>query len=187
MVNVKKQDIDKYNCLLCNKCISKDHYFSNKHINNFGNNISVRSKDSIKKKFIDLIFDFHIIDKNVLYTDLYFKDYLKKMIVKNCGEDKNYKIIFHKFNQALIKNDSLEYWVEKYILQNISDIDDIESLKLKNNTNNLEAINIGVESDVPNYNSEDNLEQLNILAIDKNYDSSIRAIQHSRLIVKISE
>ena len=99
------------------------------------------------------------------------------MIVKNCGEDKNYKIILHKFNQALIKNESLEYWIEKYILQNISDIDDIESLKLKNNTNNLEAINIGVVSDIPNYNSEDNLEQLDILSIDKNYDSSIRAIQ----------
>ena len=35
MVNVKKSDVDKYNCLLCNKYISKDHYFSKEHINNF--------------------------------------------------------------------------------------------------------------------------------------------------------
>ena len=75
MINVKKSDVDKYNCLLCNKYISKDHYFSKEHIDVFKNNISIKTKDSIKKKFVDLIFDFHIIDKNVFYKDLYFKDY----------------------------------------------------------------------------------------------------------------
>ena len=49
MVNVKKLDVDKYNCLICNKCIPKDHYFSKEHINNFENNISIKTKDSIKK------------------------------------------------------------------------------------------------------------------------------------------
>ena len=78
MINVKKSDVDKYNCLLCNKYIPKDHYFSGEHVNNFENNISIKIKDSTKKKFVDLIFDFHIIDKNVVYKDLYFKDYLKK-------------------------------------------------------------------------------------------------------------
>ena len=130
MINVKKLDVDKYNCLLCNKYIPKDHYFSKEHINNFENNISVKTKDSIKKKFVDLIFDFHIIDKNVFYKDLYFKDYLKKLIVKNCDSDKNYKITLYKFNQALIKNNDLKYWVEKYILQNINDIDNIDKLKI---------------------------------------------------------
>ena len=78
MINIKKLDVDKCNCLLCNKYISKDHYFSKEHITKFENNISIKTKDSIKKKFVDLIFDFHIIDKNVLYKDLYFKDYFKK-------------------------------------------------------------------------------------------------------------
>ena len=64
MINVKKLDVDEYICLLCNKYISKDHYFSKEHINNFENNISIKARDSIKK-FVDLIFDFHIIDKNV--------------------------------------------------------------------------------------------------------------------------
>ena len=50
MINVKKSDVDKYNCLLCDKYISKDHYFSKEHINNFENNISIKTKDSIKKK-----------------------------------------------------------------------------------------------------------------------------------------
>ena len=143
MTNVKKPDIDKYNCLLCNKYIPKDHYFSKEHINNFENNISIKFKDSIKKKFVDLIFDFHIIDKNVFYKDLYFKDYLKKLIIKNCDNDKNYKITLYKFNQALVKYNDIKYWVEKYILQNINDIDNIDKLKIKNNRNDLDLINIG--------------------------------------------
>ena len=92
MINVKKLDVDKYNSLVCNKYISKNHYFSKEHINNFENNITIKTKDSIKKKFIDLTFDFHIVNKNVFYKDLYFKDHLKKLIIKNCDNDKNYKI-----------------------------------------------------------------------------------------------
>ena len=76
MINVKKSDVDKYNFLLCKKYIPKDHYFSKEHVNNFENNISIKIKDSTKKKFIDLILFFHIIDKNVFYKYLYFKDYL---------------------------------------------------------------------------------------------------------------
>ena len=186
MINVKKSDVDKYNCLLCNKYIPKDHYFSKEHINNFENNISIKIKDSIKKKFVDLIFDFHIIDKNVFYKDLYFKDYLKKIIVKNCDNDKNYKITSYKFNQALVKHNDMKYWVEKYILQNINDIDNIDKLKIKNNRNDLDLINIG-NSEIPNHNAEDNLEELNILSMHEDYDSSIMTIQNSRLIVKISE
>ena len=186
MINVKKVDVDKYNCLLCDKYIPKEHYFSKEHINNFENIISIKTKDSIKKKFIDLIFDFHIIDKNVFYKDLYFKDYLKKIIIKNCDNDKNYKITLYKFNQALMKHNDIKYWVEKYILQNINDIDDIDKSKIKNNRNDLDLINIQ-NSEIPNHNAEDNLEELNILSMHEDYDSSIMTIQNSRLIVKISE
>ena len=186
MINVKKIDVDKYNCLLCNKYIPKDNYFPKEHINNFQNNISIKIKDSIKKKFVDIIIDFHIIDKNVFYKDLYFKDYFKKMIVKNCDNDKNYKITLYKFNQALLKHNDIKYWVEKYISQNISDIDNIDRLKIKNNRNDLDLINIG-NFEIPNHNPEDNLEELNILSMHEDYDSSIMIIQNSRLIVKISE
>ena len=186
MTNVKKPDVDKYNCLLCNKYIPKEHYFSKEHINNFENNISIKTKDSIKKKFVDIIIDFHIIDKNVFYKDLYFKDYLKKLIVKNCDNDKNYKITLHRFNQALVKHNGIKYWIEKYILQNINDIDNIDKLKIKNNRNDLDLINIG-NSEIADHNAEDNLEELNILSMHEDYDSSIMTIQNSRLIVKISE
>ena len=108
------------------------------------------------------------------------------MIVKNCDNDKNYKITLYKFNQALVKHNGTKYWVEKYILQNINDIDNIDKLKIKNNRNDLDLINIG-NSEIPNHNAEDNLEELNILSMHEDYDSSIITIQNSRLIVKISE
>ena len=50
----------------------------------------------------------------------------------------------------------------------------------------MDLINIG-NSEIPNHNSEDNLEELNILSMHEDYDSSIMTIQNSRLIVKISE
>ena len=54
------------------------------------------------------------------------------MIVKNCDNDENYKITLYKFIQALVKNNDIKYLVEKYVLQNISDIDNIDKLKIKN-------------------------------------------------------
>ena len=108
------------------------------------------------------------------------------MIVKNCNDDKNYKITLYKFNQTLVKHNDTKYWVEKYILQNINDIDNIDKLKIKNSRNDLDLINI-TDSEIPNHNAEDNLEELNILSMHDDYDSSIMTIQNSRLIVKISE
>ena len=107
-------------------------------------------------------------------------------IFKNCDNDKNYKITLYKFNQALVKHNDIKYWIEKYILENINDIDNIDKLKIKNNKNDLDLINIG-DSEIANYNAENNLEELNILSMHEDYDSSIMTIQNSRLIVKISE
>ena len=108
------------------------------------------------------------------------------MIVKNCNDDKNYKITLYKFNQTLVKHNDTKYWVEKYILQKINDIDNIDKLKTKNNRNDLDLINI-TDFEIPNHNAKDNLEELNILSMHEDYDSRITAIQNSRLIVKISE
>ena len=86
----------------------------------------------------------------------------------------------------MVKHNDIKYWVEKYILQNINDIDNIDKLKIKNNRNDLDLTNIG-NSEIPNDDPEDNLEELNILSMNEDYDSSIMTIQNSRLIVKISE
>ena len=50
----------------------------------------------------------------------------------------------------------------------------------------MDLINIK-NSEITDHNAEDNLEQLNILSMHEDYDSSIMTIQNSGLIVKISE
>ena len=79
------------------------------------------------------------------------------MIKDNMDNDKNYKITLYKFNQALVKHGDKKYWIEKYILKNINDIDNIDKLKIKNNRNDLDLINIG-ENEIADHNAEDNLE-----------------------------
>ena len=102
-----------------------------KNINKVNNNISIRIRTSIKKKFIDIIIDFHIIDKNVFYKDLYFKNKLKSLILKHREKDKNYKINLYKYNQS-IKGDLVNYWIEKFNINSMNEIYNIDKLNLKN-------------------------------------------------------
>ena len=74
----------------------------------------------------------------------------------------------------------------KNISKNINDIENIDKSKIKNDRNDLDLINI-TDSEIDNCNAEDNLEELNILSMHEDYDSSIMIIQNSRLIIKISE
>ena len=74
------------------------------------------------------------------------------------------KLLYINLIKQLVKNNDIKYWVEKYILQNINDIDNIDKLKIKNNRNDLDLINIG-NSEILNHNPEDSLEELNILSM----------------------
>ena len=65
------------------------------------------------------------------FIKIYILKIIFKKIIRNCDNDKNYRITLYKFNQALVKHNDLKYWVEKYILQNINDIDNIDKLKIK--------------------------------------------------------
>ena len=85
---------EQMDCLLCKQTVNKNHYFSKKHIDNFNKNITIKTRTSIKKKFIDIIFDFHIIDRDVFYKDLYFKDKVKSLILENRKEIKAIKYVF---------------------------------------------------------------------------------------------
>ena len=102
------EEREKINCLLCNQAVNKNHYFSKKHVDNFDTNITIASKNCIKKKFIDIISNFHIIDKDIFYKGLYFKDKVKTLILKNCKKDRNYKISAYKYNQSVI-NDTTRF------------------------------------------------------------------------------
>ena len=177
---------EKLSCLLCNQDVNKSHYFSKNHIDNFDENITITIKNCIKKKFIDIIFDFHIINKDTFYKDLYFKDKVKTLILKNCKKDKNYKISVYKYNQS-VREDLTNYWIEKFNIDNISEIDDIDKLNLKN-FKNLKPIDfkeqIGFDR---NTYDGDNLENIDIQYSIKQSGGSINIIQNTRFVVKISE
>ena len=85
------KECETFDCLLCEEIVNKSHYFSKQHIDKVNNNISIKTRTSIKKKFIDIIIDFHIIDKYVFYKDLYFKDKVKSLILKYRKKIKNIK------------------------------------------------------------------------------------------------
>ena len=177
------------NCLLCNETVNKQHYFSKKHIDNFDKNITITTRNCIKKKFIDIIFNFHIIDKDVFYKDLYFKDKVKTLILKNRKKDKNYKISIYKYNQS-VRGDLTNFWIEKFNLDNISEIDNIDKLNLKN-FKFLKPIDFEdqISLDRDTYDGTDNLENLNIISegtIEYD-DGSIKTIQNTRLVIKMSE
>ena len=204
MVNVKKgylycdihkisylnfcKKCDKVYCDLCKIDTDKRHYFSKEHIDNFEKNITIKIKTSIKKKFIDIIIDFHIIDKDVFYKDLYFKDRVKKLILKHKKKNKNYKISIYKYNQK-VKGDLTNYWIEKYNIDHINEIDDIDKMKMKN-FKNLKTTDfndtIGFDREIYDGDDPENISIMSTGDID--YDASqLRINQNTRLVIKLSE
>ena len=185
------KECENFDCLICNEKVNKDHYFSKTHIDKVDKNLTVKIRDSIKKKFVDIIIDFHIIDKDIFYKDLYFKEKIKKLILKHRNKDKNYKINLYKYNQS-VKNDLTNFWVEKFNIDNMDEIDNIEKLNLKN-FKNLKVFDFdnlyGLERNIFDGTPIDNLENINIISEDNiEYDiSQMRIIQNTRLLIKLSE
>ena len=181
------KECEKITCLLCNQTVNKSHYFQKGHIDNFDKNITITTRNSIKKKFIDIIFNFHIIDKDIFYKDLYFKDKVKNLILKNCKKNKNYKLSIYKYNQC-VTGDLTKYWIEKFNIDNISEIDDIDKLNFKN-FRNLKPINFEEEIGFNRngYDGTIDLENINIQGSIQQSGGSIKIIQNTRLVVKISE
>ena len=186
------KECEKFDCLLCDETVNKEHYFSKKHIDNFDKNVTIKTRTSIKKKFIDIIIDFHIIDKDVFYKDLYFKDKVKSLILKHRKKDKDYKISIYKYNQS-VKDDLTNFWIEKFNIVNLSEIDNIDKLNFKN-FKNLKCFDfdnthlIGRQRDIFDGTLIDQ-EQINIISEgDIEYDASqMKIIQNTRLLIKMSE
>ena len=186
------KECEKFDCLLCDKTVNKSHYFSKEHIDNFDKNITIKTRTSIKKKFIDIIIDFHIINKDVFYKDLYFKDKVKSLILKHRKKNKEYKISIYKYNQS-VKDDLTNFWIEKINISNMSEIDNLDKLNLKN-FKNLKCFDFDNDN-LYGRNREvfdgtvDDLENINIISKgDIEYDASqIKTIQNTRLLIKLSK
>ena len=206
MVNIKKgysycdkhnisylkfcKECEKFDCLLCNETVNKEHYFSKKHIDNFDKNITIKTRTSIKKKFIDIIIDFHIIDKDVFYKDLYFKDKVKSLILKHRKKDKEYKITIYKFNQS-VKDNLTNFWIEKFNIDSMTEIDNIDKLNLKNFKElkcfDFDSYYLDTREQELYDGTPIDQEEIDIISNNNESGNQIKIIQNTRLLIKLSE
>ena len=107
--------------------------------------------------------------------------------MKHCKKDKSYKLSIYKYNQS-VRGDLTNYWIEKFNIDNVSEIDDIDKLNLKN-FNNLKPIDFEdqIGFDREGYDGTNDLENSNILGGSIQSGGSIKIIENTRLVVKISE
>ena len=120
----------------------------------------------------------------MFYKDLYFKDKVTTLILKNCKKDKNYKLSIYKYNQSVM-NDIARHWIEKFNLDDISEIDNIDKLNFKNFKEVSFQEQLGSRRDV-GYEADDP-ENIDILGGSIQSGGSIKIIQNTRFIVKLSE
>ena len=185
-----EKNLKLYKCYICDKLVEKEHYFNKEYIDKFNNKISISFKTSLKNKFIDIICDFHMLHNIAFYEVLFFKHKIKKLILEKINKSKNYKISIYKYNHSInnISDNKINFWIEKYDIDNINDIDNIENLYMSN-FNDLKPININKQkiSTFRGINNNNDLENVNLLSSQQGSGNSIKIIQNTRCIFKISE
>ena len=123
---------------------------------------------------------------------MYFKDKLKSLILKHREKDKNYKINLYKYNQSL-KGDLTNFWIEKFNIDNMSEIDNIDKLNLKNFKHlkcfDFDGDYLDTRPQKLYDRTVDDLENINIISEDNiEYDATqMKIIQNTRLLIKLSE
>ena len=104
-------------------------------------------------------------------------------------KNKEYKISIYKYNQS-VKGDLIKFWIEKFNIDDLSEIDNIDELNFKN-FKNLKCFNFddlyGQTQGI--YDGTIDLENINIISEgDIEYDvSQMKVIQNTRLLIKMSE
>ena len=112
------------------------------------------------------------------------------MILKHRKKNKEYKISIYKYNQS-VKGDLTNFWIEKFNIDNLSEIDNIYKLNLKN-LKNLKCFDFDNNlygRPVELYDGTVDPENINIISEgDIEYDASqMKIIQNTRLLIKMSE
>ena len=121
---------------------------------------------------------------------MYFKDKVKSLILKHRKKDKEYKITIYKFNQS-VKDNLTNFWIEKFNIDNMNEIDNIDKLNLKNfkelkcfdfDSDYLDAREQKLFDGTPI-----DQEEINILSNNNESGNQIKTIQNTRLLIKMSE
>ena len=135
---LKKNNIEFYMCRICSEIVDKEHFDTEEHIEKFNSVCKIKIEKSLKDSFITIKFKFIDNRYNYIYTDLYFKNHIREIILKNIETNKYYKSYILKknvleFNQG---NRDPMYISERHdsndILYDLENIEHLESNKERN-------------------------------------------------------
>ena len=88
---LKENKREFYLCRICGEIVNKSHFDSEEHIKKFNSVCKIEIKKSFQKAFITINSQFIDTRYIYVYTDLYFKKYIKDIILKNTDNTKYYK------------------------------------------------------------------------------------------------
>ena len=128
---LKENKIEFYLCKICGQIVDKNHFDTQEHIDKFNDVCKIDIKKCFENVFLTINCKFLDTRYNYVYHDLYFKKYIKELILKNINVDKYYKSYIIKkpmldFNGEKEK----QYYSEKFNSNNIlKDIQNIEKIE----------------------------------------------------------
>ena len=131
--------MSNFMCQICSEIVDKEHFDTEEHINKFNSACKIKIDKSLEDSFITIKCKFTDTRYNYIYTYLYFKKYIREIILKNIDTNKYHKSYIIKknvleFNQG--KKDPM-YISEKHDSNDVLyDIQNIEHLK-ENKERNL--------------------------------------------------
>ena len=126
---LKENNIEFYMCRICGQIVDKEHFETEEHINKFNAACKIKIDKSLEESFIKIKCKFIDNRYNYIYTDLYFKKYIKNLILKNLNTIKYYKSYIIKKNMLEFNQGKREpmYISEKHDWNNILyDLENIE-------------------------------------------------------------
>ena len=88
---LKENNIEFYMCRICAQIVDKEHFETEEHIKKFNSVCKIKIDKSLEKSFITIKCKFSDVRYNYIYTDLYFKKYIKETIFKNIDTNKYYQ------------------------------------------------------------------------------------------------
>ena len=118
---LKENNIEFYMCRICGEIVDKQHFFTEEHIEKFNSVCKIKIEESLEKSSFKIKCKFLDIRYNYIYTDLYFKKYIRDLILENIDTTKYYKSYIIKKNMLEFNQDKREpmYISEKHDTNNI--------------------------------------------------------------------
>ena len=83
--------IYNFTTYLCGEIVNKSHFDSEEHIQKFHSACKINIKKSLENSFLTIEYKFIDTGYNYIYSDLYFKKYIREIVLKNINATKFYE------------------------------------------------------------------------------------------------